>query len=133
MRNSWPDLSATLAVSRRSPRSSGTRQCETRPPDRSSPRRLDEKAAALGRDLAARAASEAKDRAASSAELSLHDSCLISLRTDDPHLPVGDDGRALLWPNRGSLPSDARPVSPLHGPLKTSVAINGRSRVRTQV
>ncbi len=90
--------------------------------------RLQEAAATLGRELAAEGARQAKELDLSPGERSLHDACLISLRADDRHLLAGGDGRVLVWPNRSLLPSDARPVSPSHGPLKTTVIINGQPR-----
>ena len=90
--------------------------------------RLTEQAAALGRELAALAARQAKGLASAPGESSLHEACLIRLRADDRQLLADGSGRVLMWPNRGSLPSDARPQSPGLGPLKASASINGHDR-----
>jgi hypothetical protein len=90
--------------------------------------RLEAAAATLERDLTALATRQAKDRALAPSGSSLQNSCLIRLRADDVHLLADGDGRVMVWPNRASLPSDARPVSPARGPLNTHVSINGHSR-----
>ncbi len=90
--------------------------------------RLAERAATLEGELAALAARRSKDVASSPADSSLERACLIRLRADDAHLLADGGGRVLVWPNRGSLPADARPQSPARGPLKTTASITGHDR-----
>ncbi len=90
--------------------------------------RLKEPAAILERELAALATRRSKDVASSPDDSSLEHACLIRLRADDAHLLADGGGRVLVWPNRGSLPADARPQSPARGPLKTTASINGHDR-----
>jgi mono/diheme cytochrome c family protein len=75
----------------------------------------------LQQALAARAARKETDTALARA-------CLLRFRADDPYLVTDSGGRVALWPNRGSLPGDARPAGPDTGPVKTSAAIEGHAK-----
>jgi hypothetical protein len=53
---------------------------------------------------------------------------LLRFRADDSHLLTDAAGRVTHWPNRASLPADAKPSNAGGGPLKTSATINGHTK-----
>jgi Protein of unknown function (DUF1553)/Protein of unknown function (DUF1549)/Planctomycete cytochrome C/Concanavalin A-like lectin/glucanases superfamily len=90
--------------------------------------RLESEAAALQATLKSLAAKKEKDSGDSATDGSLARACLIRMRGDDPQLVSDKSGRVVLWPNRASLPGDARPVNAVVGPEQTSATINGHAR-----
>jgi hypothetical protein len=81
----------------------------------------------LQQALAARAVRKEADPTAPEQQ-ALARACLLRFRADDPYLVTDAGGRVALWPNRGSLPGDARPASPGAGPVKSSAAIAGHTK-----
>jgi hypothetical protein len=89
---------------------------------------LEKSATALAKNLASLGDRRARDSAQASKQNSVASACLIRLRADDPHLLTDGEGRVLIWPNRGSLPADARPTSSSRGAMKSATELSDQSR-----
>jgi hypothetical protein len=89
---------------------------------------LERAAEELQKSLAARAKRTEDDDAQAPEKHALARAALLRFRADDPSLQTDSAGRLTLWPNRASLPGDAKPLTPGGGPVRTTAVINGHTR-----
>ncbi len=79
-------------------------------------RALVEVAARLEREAAARPPEQK----------ALAEALVLRFRADDPDMLTNAKGQVTLWPNRGTVPTDAAPAAGRPGPLKATAKMAGR-------